>query len=652
MSSKTVSSFRVEQRFQVRIYVVTGFIFFVFFVLVVQLINLQIVKGYANNILAKKFVNRQEFTLAPRGYIYDRHYPESANLLVSNLSYVDFIIYPSRFNSYEEGERYIRIFCRVMGVPVGKFEEFLDEKKWNDLTKKNDYITLIERVSRKEHERIIESHLFNSNGDFIANHLRYYSMGPVLSHVTGYIGYPSRKELEMKLALPYQMIGKGGIEALYDSEIRGTDGVRIRHRVIDSEEQIMETEQGNNLVLTIDKEIQAVAYRSLVRSGLKGSVVAIRPSTGEILALVSQPTFDPNILSSGTSEQRSKHYDLVMDHRGFLNLAIQAKFPPASVFKPLVAIAALETLESGVDENTSYFCPGYWKLKSSVPGVPPVIYNCWAGRGHGHNDLIGAIMHSCNVYFYQLGYKIGPTPIIRYATLFGLDKPTGIDLPGEISGFVPNQRWKRLTWSSRWFDGDTVNLAIGQGFLQTTPMEIALLYSTIVNHGKMYRPHLLKEVREPSSNRIIRKVKPELIKEIPISQHTLDVVFRGMRAVVERGTASFLGRPYYPPIAGKTGTAQTRSGVQGSNHAWFAGFAPYGEEPENQVVVVVFLEYGMGGAATAAPVAGDVLKALFSDWKPKQNDRVAPVKLRLKTAIPDSSPVQNAPLQFKRAESQ
>jgi len=258
--------------------------------------------------------------------------------------------------------------------------------------------------------------------------------------------------------------------------------------------------------------------------------------------------------------------------------------------------------------------------------------------------MVGAIAQSCTVYFYQLGYKIGANPMIHFARAMGLDKKTGIDLPGEIQGFVPDQRWKQITWSSRWYDGDTVNLAIGQGFLEVTPIELAVLYSAMVNHGKIFRPYLVKEVRDPVTNRVMRRVRPDLMHEVPISQNSLDVVLEGMRSVVTRGTAQNLNRPDYPPIAGKTGTVQTRSHRKAGNHAWFAGWAPYDAPVEQQVVVVVFLEFGMGGAAAAAPVAGEILHAAIPDYTPvvrpvmKGTDASAPTVTGPTNPLPAAAP--------------
>jgi len=613
--SKTTSQFRLEQRFQTRLYIIAGFVFVTAFVFLIQLFRLQLLHGYENRILAKKFVSRQEFTIAPRGLIYDRNFPKEANLLVRNLNYTDFVVYPSRFTTREDGEKFFREFSSIKGKPFQAYAGQLGEKEWKTMVRKNESIVLLNRMSRREHERLAEFRMVSSFGEFITNHLRYYSMGPALAHVTGYVGLPSRRELDRKLAQAYQTIGKGGLEARYDQELRGTDGVRVRHRIIDAEEQIAASEQGSNLILTIDRDVQAAAYKALLSGGKRGTVIAMKADTGEIIAMASTPSFDPNILSSGNQDQRSDHYKKVLDHEGFLNIAIQAKIPPASTFKPLVGLAALESLDRTVynEETTFQSCYGKWTLKPSLPGVPGLDYYCWHS-GHGVLNLTNAIANSCNVYFYQLGQKLGPTPIIHFSRAFGLDKKTGIDLPGEIEGFVPDPKWKQLTWSNRWYDGDTINLSIGQGFLEVTPIEVAILYAALANRGKIYRPYILKEVRDPVTNRIIRQNRPQIVKEIPVSQRSLEIIQQGMRLMVTAGTGRALSRPDFVPVAGKTGTVQTRSKREGRNHAWFAGYAPFGGSSDETIVVVVFIEFGMGGSAAAVPVANEVFKAAFPDW--------------------------------------
>lgn len=616
--SQSLSEYRIIRKFRMRVYQFVGFIFITSLFLFGQLLNLQLVNGYENRILAKKFVSRQEFTVAPRGLIFDRNVDEDATPLVKNINYIDFVIYPSRFRNREEGKKFLQSFALVMGHPFKNYSHIISPTKWKSLVSKNESVVLLTRMTRREHERLAGFQMISRYGEFITNHLRYYTMGPALAHVSGYIGLPSRKELNKYDIQPYQMIGKAGVESVYDEDLRGTDGIRIRNRIIDTEEQISRSIQGNNLVLTIDRDVQATAYQAIVNSGLRGTAIAINANNGEILALVSNPTYDPNILSSGDSEQINRHYKKVLKYKGFLNIAIQTKFPPASTFKPLVATAALETYDRDtVNPDEKILSPGSWTLKSTLPGVPDAVYYCWKKSGHGYVNMVEALANSANVYFYKLGYKIGPTPIIHYARAFGLDQLTGIDLPGEITGFVPDKRWKQITWSSRWYDGDTINLSIGQGFLEVTPIEMAVMYSAIINGGRIYKPHVIKEVRDPSTGRLLRKYEPELVKEIPLKEENLNVVREGMRSVVTIGTARRLSSKIYPPIAGKTGTVQTRSTRHGRDHAWFIGYAPYNDPTHDPILVAVFLQYGMGGAKAAAPVAGEIFKTIFPDYKSK-----------------------------------
>lgn len=621
--AKSLHEYRLERKFQQRLYVFTGLAFLATLTFIFQLGNLQLVRGYENRILAKKFVSRQEFTVAPRGLVYDRNFKPGDKPIIENIRFIDFVVYPSRFKSREVARQYVDTFCSVMGRDCSRFSKHFVKKKWRQLVRKNESITLLNRMTRREQERLSTFHMAEKYGEFVTKHLRYYSMGPAASHVTGYIGLPTRRQLDRKQALSYQTIGKSGVESRYDSELRGTDGVRIRHRIINEEEQIAGTEQGNTLVLTIDRKVQAAGYRALQRAGRRGAAVAINAGTGEVIALISNPSFDPNILSSGTVQQRGKHFSQVKRHKGFLNLSIQGKFPPASTFKPLVALAALERApHRDVNENTPYTCYGSFTLKSTLASAPDTRYSCW-NVGHGRMDMVSAIANSCNVYFYNLGYHIGSKPIIHFARAFGLDKKTGIDLPGEIEGRVPDSRWKQIHLSgAKWYDGDTVNLSIGQGYLETTPLEMAVMYSGLLNRGKLFRPHLLREIRDPISHRLIRRMEPQLVGEVPVSPNSLRTIQEGMRAVVTRGTARRL-QQYPVPIAGKTGTAQTRSRVQGKNHAWFVGYAPHGAPPEEQIVVAVFVEHGMGGGLAAAPVAGEMLNAAFADWTPQMTRELA-----------------------------
>ena len=641
-SGGSSTGFRLEQRFQSRLYFLTVSIFVIAGIFIFQLFNLQLLQGAENRILAKKFVSRQEFKVAPRGFIFDRHL-NVEEPLVYNINYVDYAIFPSRFPNRKAGLDYLQTFARLMGFSDSKYDDIIEPSNWKRLVQRNEKAVLIHKVSRKEQERLATFQLDLRYGGFETEYLRYYRMGPALAHVSGYTGLPTRRELEQKLALPYQVLGKGGVEAFYDSELRGRDGVIVQSRIFDSRERLSRSRQGNHIVLTIDQKVQKAAYNALLKSGKPGTVIVMHAESGELLALASNPTFDPNILSSIEGEDRNRHYEQVNQHRGFLNLATQARFPPASTFKPLVALAALERgnpLE--INKELTFTCPGSWKLKSTMDSVPDSVFYCHNRGGHGTLDMVRAIAESCNVYFYNLGYKIGPSPIIDFARMFGLDRETGIDLPAEQKGFVPDQRWKQIRWSSRWYDGDTVNTAIGQGFLEITPMEQAVLYAAFANNGKIVIPHLLREVRDPESGRLLRRTDPQILRTLNLSREHLRTIQEGLRAVVHIGTGRYLNQKDIATAAGKTGTVQTRSGRKGIDHAWFAGYAPAQDEyARDRVVVVVFVEHGRAGSAAAVPIAADVLRAVFPDWKAETQQPAAVIPQQLQ---PQPQPANTVPM--------
>jgi len=622
---KTSSTeFKLEQRFKNRLYFVNIIFFIILFIFFIQLFRLQIINGAENKILSKRFVSREEFKVAPRGFIFDRKFNIN-DPLVYNINYLNFVIYPSRFSSYENGLKYLLNFCKIMGRDCSDYSRYMDAATWKSLAKKNEKIILIEKVSRQEHERIAIFQLDKTYGNFESNHIRYYPLGPSFAHVSGYIGPPSKKEISEKELKLYQTIGKNGLEAFYDKDIRGKDGIIIQNKIFDKTEQLLNSQQGNHLVLNIDKNLQLIAYKALIETKKRGTVIVMKANTGEILALASYPSFDPNLLSDISNPKRIEHIKIVSKFNGFLNLAIQAKFPPASTFKSITAIAALEfsnPLE--INENTTYYCPGSWKLESSLKGVPDSVYYCHKKEGHGKLDLIHGIAQSCNVYFYNLGHKIGPSPIINTAKNFRLDSKTNIDLPGETVGFVPDQLWKQIRWSSKWYDGDTINLSIGQGFIEVTPIAMAVAYSAIANDGKIVKPFIVREIRESQTGRLIKKYEPTIIKKLNLSKDTLNTVRKGLREVVLSGTGKFLNQPNLVPIAGKTGTVQTHSKItkiKGIDHAWFIGFAPYDEENlyiNDRIVVVVFVEHGLAGSYSGVPIAYKIFKEAFPEWKNNQ----------------------------------
>ncbi|MCC6274477.1 MAG: penicillin-binding protein 2 [Leptospiraceae bacterium] len=638
--SSSATEYRLEKSFKQRLYIFTGVIVFTLLAFIAQLVNLQLIQGSENSLKAERFVRKSESLPASRGQIFDRNFltPEISSPIISNTASLDAVVNSALLkNNPEKIKEYLTLFYKVLSIPPEYYAEEIAEPKFTKKVRSKQPIILLEGISKEQHERISVFDNVAKYIVFVPSPRRIYHMGPALAHISGYVGKPNREDLLSREIKSYQLVGKGGIEIQYDSILRGNDGFRIQKRNsegnIEEERVVEHAKSGSNLILTIDKNIQIAAYRAL--KNIRGTVIAMKPATGEILAIASNPSFDPNILSGKNKQERLLHFNRVKKNKGFLNLAIQSKFPPASTFKTLVALAALES-EHKIDYNPSisYPCNGRWVLKSSFAGFPDQEFLCWDKKGHGTNDLIHALEKSCSVYFYNLGYKLGSESILSYARLFGLDKKSNIDLPGEVVGFIPSNEWKKRTYGTKWFDGDTVNLSIGQGFISSTPMGMALFYAGIVNGGKIYEPYLVGEIRNPIDNSVIQRNIPKVLRDIPLKRSTIDAIKLGLRAVGKTGTASrILNLPNLPEIAGKTGTAQTkRRGTSGSNHAWFIGYAPFNGMPEEQVLVAVFLEYGIGGAAGAGPVAREVFKAAFPSGTFKRTE--APSNYRMDEEAP------------------
>ncbi|EMO62352.1 penicillin-binding protein 2 [Leptospira borgpetersenii] len=630
--AQSASEYRLEKSFRLRLYIFSGLVVFTLAAFIFQLFNLQILNGTSNALKAEKFVRKSETMPAARGQMFDRNFltPETSMALVSNYSSLDAILNTSLFK-YDPAsvKAFIQEFARTLSIPISYYENELIEPRFSRNLKAKKPIVLLEGITHAQQERISAFDNISKYIILLPSPRRIYKMGPALAHVTGYIGKPTREDLLSGEIKSYQYLGKSGLELEYDSELRGVDGFRIQKRSsegnIEEERVVEHSSPGNNLILTIDKDIQIAAHKAL--KGSRGTAIAIKVSTGEILAMASNPSYDPNILSGKNKADRTLHFKRVKDNGGFLNLAIQSKFPPASTYKTLVALAALESQHKiGYTPETTFSCNGSFVLKSTFAGVPDQVFNCWEKGGHGINDLAHALQKSCSVYFYNLGYKLGSDAILNYSRLFGLEDKSKVDLPGEITGFVPSSAWKKRTYGTKWFDGDTINLSIGQGFISTTPMGMALFYMGLLNRGQIYQPYVVSEIRDPVDNSIINRTTPQILRDIPINQSSAEAIKEGLKLVIKSGTAAYvLNKPFLPDIAGKTGTAQTRRrGSSGSNHAWFVGYAPANAPVSEQVLVVVFVEYGVGGAAGAAPVAREMFHAAFPPGTFKKSQDITP----------------------------
>lgn len=445
---------------------------------------------------------------------------------------------------------------------------------------------------------------------------RDYPMKELGAHFLGYVSSVSEQDLQNSsdplLQLPGFRIGKAGVEKVYDLALRGKGGtsqveVNSVGRVI-RELSRDEGQPGADLHLTIDLELQQFAHQRL--GDESASAVVLDIHTGDVLVMASTPSFDPNAFNRGLSADEWK--DLTSNPRAPLaNKAVAGQYPPGSTFKTMTAIAALES--GSITPDTRVFCPGFLNIGN-------ITLHCWRHGGHGSLDLNGGIKNSCDVYFYEIARRTGFERIAETAKRFGLGSLTGLDLPGERGGVVPNRAWKEAVFKQPWYPGETPINAIGQGYVSTTPLQLAVMAARIANGGYAVRPHL---ARETISGTQLEPRKPPDWPELGISRESIEQVRKGMYAVVnEQGGTAFAARIKDPAMimAGKSGTAQVRrisahereTGMRKPeslpwkerDHALFIAFAPY-DAPRFSCAVCV--EHGIGGSAVAAPIVRDLL---------------------------------------------
>jgi penicillin-binding protein 2 len=432
--------------------------------------------------------------------------------------------------------------------------------------------------------------------------VRKYAEGLGNECFTGYVGEISADEMNRLEASIYRagtVIGKAGIEKYYDREIRGLEGTEYNE--IAATGQLLgvledhpgvDAEAGSDLVLTIDMDIQKVAAEAFGEFCC-GAAVVIDPRSGEILAMVSKPSNDANIFSSVIPDSLWRSI-LADTTNPLLNRPLDGLYPPGSTYKLVIAGAGLEL--GLIDRHTVFSsCNGGYQF-----GIR--FFRCWASSGHGRVSLKQAIAQSCDVYFYQIGYKLGLEEFYRFSRACGFGQKTGIDLPQEASGNVPNKAWyDRKIGKKQWTQGVLLNLSIGQGEILTTPLQMAQFYCGLANKGRVYRPHLLKSVIEPDGRETSRG--GEVSFTLPFSKKTIDILMEGLIEVMhgEDGTAK-ASQIEGVTMAGKTGTAQN---PHGENHAWFVGFAP-AEKPE--IVACVLVENAGHGSDWAAPAARNIIK--------------------------------------------
>ena len=518
---------------------------------------------------------------APRGSIFDR---SGALLVSSRLSFDVALVY----QELRDRRKVARLLKDELGMSGSRIASSFDKAA----AKPYAPVTVAEDVD-KEKAIAIEEAGIDAGGIVVETRSkRNYITASAGSHVFGYLGEVAEDELELLKCYGYRMkdlVGRDGLEKYYDTYLKGIDGGtqvevdnRGRHMRILG---LKEPSPGNDLYLAIDLSLQLACDRLL--GGHKGAIIVMDPRTGEVLALASHPAFDPNLfVRPDTAGERLR---LLKDRSGrpMSNKAISGLYPPGSVFKVVTASAALETKRVGA--NTRFFCGGSYRLGTAS-------FACWKEGGHGSQNIREGLMNSCNVLFYQVGRLVGADQLEAFAKIFGFGKPSGIDLPDEVKGVVPGRAWKRLYRSDNWYEGETLNYAIGQGYLLVTPIQILDMMAVIANRGMLGRPYVVKKIgNNPVSIQKARHagIRPETIEKV--RQGLLDVVNgehgTGKRARIE-GVL----------VAGKTGTAEN---PQGPTHAWFAGFAPF-DDPK--ICLVVFLEHGGKGGLEPADIARGIFE--------------------------------------------
>jgi penicillin-binding protein 2 len=459
---------------------------------------------------------------------------------------------------------------------------------------------------------IIEAHRLDLPGVVIQpESQRNYPAGSVAAHVIGYVGEVSEAQLateEFADLRQGNIVGQYGIENTYDRFIRGREGQKlVEVDAVGREKRtvsVRQPEAGNDLYLTIDLRLQEVAERLLGEEA--GAIIAIDPTSGEVLALASRPTFDPNLLSRELTPRQWAQ--IVQDEgRPLTNRATQGQYPPGSTFKIVLAAAALET--NTLSPYTKIACGGGYQFGRRL-------YRDWKKGGHGVLDVTRALIDSCDVFFYTVGQRLGIDTIASYADEFGLGRLTGIELPSERAGIVPSEAWKQKSRGVPWLPGETISASIGQGYVTVTPMQMAHLIATVANGGVSFRPHVVRAIAERATGRT--QEFPRVSNgQLPVKPETLQLIRHALEGVVTQGTAR-RAHSSLVSIAGKTGTAQMislRPGHENKpvpkklrDHAWFVSYAP-ADAP--RIAVAVLVEHMGHGGSAAAPLAKEMIEAFM-----------------------------------------
>ena len=577
----------------------------VFIIFGARLWQLQIIQGYEYTQKAEHNRVRRVMLVAPRGAVLDRN----GALLVENRPSFDILLYREDMNDREATTRFI---IEKLGVPRESIDRQFARNKntpvYRPIVVKEDVgmgdISLVETY-RHEHPEIRLGR----------EPRRLYHYGILAAHLLGYMGEIYDTELksgEFPNAVAGSLVGRTGVEKIYNRILTGQDGARqVLVNSIGREVGVLDeipAVTGDDIRLSIDLNLQMVAERQL--EDRVGAVIAMDPRNGEILAMANAPAFDPNAFSHRISSAEWKELINNPD-KPLLNRAIQDTHSPGSIFKLIMASAGLQS--GTLDDNPAILCTGSRDYYGRA-------FHCASSAGHGALRLEQAIATSCNIFFYELGNRLGITKISEHAQTLGLGLRTGIDLPDERSGVMPSPEWSRRVRNTQWYPGETISVAIGQGAVSTTPMQMLRAISAIATGGRLTTPHVFLDAETGDWQSIEWPVT-----QLPFKDEHIRRIRTGMwQSVNDGGT----GRNAMVPgmdICGKTGTVQvvSRENLQRmksntENHSWFAGFA---DRDDPEIAVVVFVEHGGSGGAIAAPIAREIFRAYYEQKYPTRDAR-------------------------------
>jgi len=581
----------------------------IFGIVIFRLVYLQVFEYEHFDSLSNR--NRVDIEPLPpqRGLIYDRN----GVLLAENIPTFSLEMVPEKVPDIDQT---LKELSQLLALSEEDIDAFKDRMKRQ---RRFHHVVIRQRLTEEEVARFSANRYRFPGVDIEGRLIRHYPQNNLFAHAVGYVGRINERDMELIDQKDYKgtsQIGKTGIEKQYEDTLHGSVGYRqvetnVQGRIV-RELMSVPSQSGDDLFLNLDINLQRVAADSL--GDYNGSIVAIDPRNGGVLALVSKPDYNPNSFVSGIS---SKEYGELRDSpdRPLFDRALRGHYPPGSTLKPFVALAGLEL--GVVDEHSKTYCPGWYSLPGSSHR-----YRCWKSYGHGMVDMKDAVAQSCDVYFYDLAHTLGIDRLHNFLDYFGFGHRSGIDLPNESEGLSPSSEWKRASRNQAWFPGETLISGIGQGFNQTTPVQLAHATATLAMRGISMQPQVVRANR-PAGQTDMNLRNSEIMNNLPMqnSQNWENVV-QAMVEVIHgaRGTARSVGKDMPFKVAGKTGTAQVFGIAQDEeydaetlerklhDHALFIAFAP-ADKPEFAVAVVV--ENGGSGSKVAAPIARKLIQQYF-----------------------------------------